>query len=258
MTVSLIVPVSRNEEPFLAQALESADAQTYRDIETIVETDPDGTGAAATRNRGLAKASGEYVAFCDADDYMEPDAIERMVEAMDGTAMVAGSFRKFGLFEMKVQHEPATKGPEELASYVMGNLRNPRSNQMLSGCWAKLYRRRLVTRFPAFTTAEDLMFNFDYLHRHPKARFIPQIVYNNRKHAGSLTTTFDERNKHALFEVVQALGSVEKFLRGHYPEEEIRRAVDNSKIYHAQLYFMRICAHTGKPMNEVFTTLYPC
>lgn len=257
MTVNLILPVHKADE-WLQQCLDSIGAQTYKDIQLIRIDDPQGGGAAAARNRGLDKAKGDFICFVDADDYLEPNAIEVMVKAIDGVDMVAGSFRKFGAFEMTVQHETKVFRPDEIADYVMENLRNPRQHQMLSGCWAKLYRRVLVERFPLLTTAEDMAFNFEYLSRCNSVRFISDIVYHNRKHNGSVTTTFDEKNKPGLFGFLEGLRYVDYFLRDFYFEEERLLAIDNSKMYHSMLYFMRICEQTGLPMNEVFKKLYPC
>jgi len=255
-TVSVIVP-RRPDEPYFDECKASIRKQTYKDIKPIVITDRNGRGPAWARNEGLKLARGKYVAFVDADDYLAPDAIEKMVKAIDGVDMVCGGFRKFGLFEQVVKHKDKTFTPDELAEYVMGNLRNPRSNQMLSGCWAKLYRRELVGLFPPFKTAEDMAFNFEYLYRANSVRFIPDIVYHNRKRKGSLTTSFDEKDKFGLFGVNFGLGYVDHFMRQFYGPVELLMVMDHFKGYHSMLYFMRIVEATKLPMNEVFKKLYP-
>ena len=252
MTVSVIVPFYKAEE-WWPECLHSIRSQDYEDVELIIEYDDEGTGAAAARNRGLDKATGKYVMFVDADDYLEPGAITRLVEAIEGVDMVAGSFRKFGNFEMVVSHPTAMLSMWEVAMYAMSNLKDPRKHQMLSGCWAKLYRRDLIGRFPKLTTAEDMAFNFDYLARCEQVRFIADLVYHNRKRDGSLSTTFDERNKTGLFGFLPALKRVKRFLTGHYTEDEIDDALDNSKVYHTMLYFSRIAGCGG----DTFKKLYP-
>ena len=255
MVISLIVPVYL-AEPWIDECMASIRAQTYKDIELIRVDDPEGTGAAAARNRGLDKATGEYVAFCDADDYLAPDAIEKMVAAMNGVDMVCGSFRKFGKFDAVVQHETKVMSRGHVAEYAMRNLCFPMKYQMLSGCWAKLYRRRKIGRFPALTSGEDLAFNFEYLMKCKEVRFISDIVYHNRKRDGSLTTTFDEKNKKGLFGFLEALGYVRKYLGQFYPEHEVEFALDNSKAYHSALYFMRIMEQTGKSPGDTLMRLY--
>ncbi len=96
--VSVVIPVY-NGERFLAAAIESALEQTYRPLEVIVvddgSTDRSATvarsfagvevidqehaGPGAARNRGIAAASGEFLAFLDADDLMPPDKLELQV-----------------------------------------------------------------------------------------------------------------------------------------------------------------------------------
>ena len=115
----------------------------------------------------------------------------------------------------------------------------------------------MVGRFPELTTAEDMAFNFDYLLLCHRVRFISDIVYNNRKRDGSLTTTFDEKNKMGLFGFMQGLRRTEKFLQMFYGEDTLKSALDNSKLYHSLLYFSRICAQTGGTPREAFLKLYP-
>jgi glycosyltransferase involved in cell wall biosynthesis len=254
--VSVIVPVYQADE-WIDECRQSIAAQTYKDLELIVIDDRQGSGAWAARNKGLRKATGEYVTFCDADDYMAPDAIEKMVAAMDGVDMVCGSFRKFGTFEETVTHPSVLMRDEDVADYVMGNLKSPRHNQMLSGCWAKLYQMDKIVEFPPLTTAEDMAFNFAYLLRCDRVRFMSDVVYNNRKRAGSLSTTFKEDDKPGLFGFLQALEYVRRFLNVYCEKAEITEAIDNSKVYHSMLYFTRICQQTGWTMREALMRLYP-
>ena len=249
--VSVIIPVL--ETKWLQEALESIKAKEYSTVETIVISDKQRSGAAAARNRGLVKASGEYVLFCDSDDYLEPGAIDRLVSEMDGVDMVCGSFRKFGDFEATVTHPTEILTPWQVAQYVMGNLLDPGNKQMLSGCWAKLFRRSLVGKFPDLTTAEDMAFNFDYLMRCNKVKFISDVVYHNRKRQGSLTTTFDTKNSRGLFGFLEGLKHVKNFLSQFYPIDELENALDSSKVYHSMLYFSRI-AGCGR---GTFRKLYP-
>ncbi|MFA5147173.1 MAG: glycosyltransferase [Candidatus Omnitrophota bacterium] len=102
--VSVIIP-TRNRSSFLERAIESVLAQTYKKIELIVVDDAsdDDTagsvmalrekvpglvyirnekpgGGAASRNTGIRKASGEYIAFLDDDDEWMPGKLNAQVD----------------------------------------------------------------------------------------------------------------------------------------------------------------------------------
>ena len=100
--VSIIIPCYNNGQ-FIAQAIDSALAQSYPACETIVIDDGStdsslgiiksygsriqwrtkaNGGAPAARNDGLELARGEYIQFLDGDDLLLPDAVARRLEAM--------------------------------------------------------------------------------------------------------------------------------------------------------------------------------
>jgi glycosyltransferase involved in cell wall biosynthesis len=104
--VSVIVPAF-NAERFIAEAVTSILAQTWRNVECLVVDDGsrDGTpklveeiisrgeprlrllrgantGVAAARNRGVAASNGDFVAFLDADDLWLPRKLERQIDVM--------------------------------------------------------------------------------------------------------------------------------------------------------------------------------
>lgn len=99
--VTVIIPFY-NAEKYLQEAILSVRNQTYPFIELIMIDDgsTDGSfeiaksyeneyvillqqannGACVARNKGLAKAKGEFVKFLDADDFLYPEAIEKQIK----------------------------------------------------------------------------------------------------------------------------------------------------------------------------------
>jgi glycosyltransferase involved in cell wall biosynthesis len=105
MKFSVIIPLY-NKAPYVRKALETVCAQTYHDYEIIVINDgsmdnsaiiaeeylngvegisykilsQQNAGVSVARNNGVAQASGDYIAFLDADDWWEPTYLERMAQ----------------------------------------------------------------------------------------------------------------------------------------------------------------------------------
>lgn len=94
--VTVVIPVGPGHEHLLMDALDSVDAQTYRQWECVVINNtgralpyvpswarllelPQGIGPAAARNAGLAATRASLVLFLDADDYLQPNALDVLV-----------------------------------------------------------------------------------------------------------------------------------------------------------------------------------
>ena len=100
--ISVIVPVYQAEK-LLPACVESVKKQTFSDWELLLVDDgctdaspalcdsyagqdpriralhqPQNAGVSEARNRGLREAAGDYIAFLDADDALEPQALETM------------------------------------------------------------------------------------------------------------------------------------------------------------------------------------
>src|SRR5262245_37117446 len=102
---SIVIP-AYNQAAYLAEALESALAQTHPDLEVIVVDDgstdetadvclrfggaarvrvvrTENRGVAEARNRGIAEATGDYLCFLDADDRYHRGKIARQAAQLD-------------------------------------------------------------------------------------------------------------------------------------------------------------------------------
>lgn len=72
-TITVVIPTIPGREDMLNRALASVDAQKRQPDEVLVVTDPGRTGAAATRNRALAKVETEFILWLDDDDELLPN-----------------------------------------------------------------------------------------------------------------------------------------------------------------------------------------
>lgn len=116
--VSVVVP-AWNAAGWLAETLNSALAQTWRDVEVVVVDDgstdetenvlrryggrvryfrQDNAGQGAARNRGAAESDGEFIAFLDSDDTWLPEKIEAQVALMRAEPAAALAFCNYNAF----------------------------------------------------------------------------------------------------------------------------------------------------------------
>ncbi len=111
--ISVIIPVY-NGEKTIRETIESVLSQTFTDFELIVINDgsQDATlqiveriqdarlkvfsypnsGQATSRNRGIARACGEYISFIDADDLWTPDKLEAQLKALQDNPQAAVAY----------------------------------------------------------------------------------------------------------------------------------------------------------------------
>lgn len=126
-------------------------------------------GVSSARNLGLDNAAGEYVMFCDSDDWVDPTWCEALIwaaEANPDCLPVCNYFRS----------QPAGESVNCAAAYAALDAQIPKSDffslnrQELFGIpWNKIFQRSVLEkngiRFRSdISLGEDLIFNLDYLH----------------------------------------------------------------------------------------------
>ena len=224
--VSIIVPIF-NAEQYLNECLHSILSQTYPDIEVIcindgstdnsaeiikvfADKDPRikiiskaNGGLSSARNEGLKACSGEYIAFVDADDILNKDAVQTMLNTItsdDADILVFGTH----IF-------PANPGSD---SYIKASDKMIPSRRCYLGkdiyeralfeedmcnvyVWNKLYRRTLFESGIQFDEAilfgEDRCFLFDIFPYAHKLTMIADTLYNYRQSTSSLTGKYAKK-----------------------------------------------------------------
>ncbi|MDQ6763316.1 MAG: glycosyltransferase family 2 protein, partial [Bacteroidota bacterium] len=104
-----VVITTYNYASYLPRAIDSVRQQTYSNIEIIVIDDgstddtksvinenpfvryyyQENNGISSARNAGIRQAKGKYLLFLDADDWLEPDAIENNFEVIRDKPQIA-------------------------------------------------------------------------------------------------------------------------------------------------------------------------
>lgn len=76
--ITVVIATIPIRAKMLRKALASVVLQTFQPAAIVVEYDHEHTGAAATKNRGLARVTSEWVAFLDDDDQFMPEHLKKL------------------------------------------------------------------------------------------------------------------------------------------------------------------------------------
>lgn len=216
--VSVIIPFY-NSENTLGKCIESVLNQTYTNIEvilidngsrdkgrTLVEkyalsddrihmTECCGTVSVA-RNTGLSKANGKYIQFVDSDDYPEPDAVERLIEAVEKAekTLVICDYFQFDEEKSDMRNVRPLEGIFSKKQFLRKMLCSPGAHYY-GVLWNKIYDTAIVKEkhitFPEeITLGEDFIFNMEYLKHMEAVECLAVKLYHYWwKRKGALSNT---------------------------------------------------------------------
>lgn len=193
--VSVVIPAYR-PGPWLVETLASVAAQSWRPLEIVLIDDgndvpltepaigevplrlirQDHAGVSAARNRGLAAAQGEFVAFLDADDVWLPDAAAVLARELRGRAACGAVHGRTCRFAAAEPGAPRRLLGSAFHGYNTGSI---------------LYRRAAIERIGGFDRNFAFGEDFDVLVRFQEGGFgralIDDLVLLYRRGHGSTT-----------------------------------------------------------------------
>lgn len=234
--ISIIVPIYKVEK-YLKTCLDSILNQTYRNIEIILVDDgsPDGCseicdayaamddrihvihqpngGVASARNAGLAAATGEWIGWVDADDWIEPDTFAYLLEnalCTDADICICGRFEElrnrtplFGIPEKKLMERT-----DALCALL-------EERYMDSALYDKLWRAELFRdiRFPDGRTYEDLATLYRLFVKAERIMCLSEPKYHYRRRDDGIVgdTSLSNRMNHYLAARQRYGDMIEKF-----------------------------------------------
>jgi glycosyltransferase involved in cell wall biosynthesis len=249
--ISVIIPVF-NAAKYLGQCLESLAGQTYGHFEIILVDDAStdesakicdsfvkrdkrtkvihnikNNGPAAARNLGLAESTGQFVFFADADDFLEKNALDLLMEKQRevGADLLVGNFSKLngreGVLPGDIAFDSAgLLSKEEIITYAKNYLKKPNRFTLFAYCWGKLFKAAIIKNNNIFfdedlRTFEDVAFNFSYLPYADKIFFLKETIYHHRLHPGYSSATMAlGQNPEKLLGYKKALAKIGDFLLG--------------------------------------------
>lgn len=216
--VSVIVPVF-NGEKYIERCIVSILRQTISNIEVIIIDDgstdstaslcddfqskdnrikvihKDNLGLSHSRNVGLKFATGKYIGFVDADDWIAPEMYEELYNLAENndaelcTARYVVTKSERDTFKQLDCSVETLVGMDKLRKYLEFGIAD-RSN-LYSAC-TKLYRKSLFTDivFPENQRFEDMATNYLLINKANKF-----VIYNKKLYYYFMNSTGITRNK---------------------------------------------------------------
>ena len=221
--ISVIVPVY-NVEKYLSECLDSIINQTLKEIEIICVNDgskdnslsilkeyaskdkrikiidKENEGLGYTRKVGLENANGEYILFCDSDDYYaELTAFEELynhIEKLKVDVVIFGFIQKNEIDNLIDYRSNYNIYPQkEVFSYL--DIDNIFLTEVMT--WLKIYSKKFLDNydnwyFPKHTFYEDNPFHYQILFR-SKLSYLNKYFYVYRIRQNSIMTIKNNEKK---------------------------------------------------------------
>lgn len=159
---------------------------------------PKNAGVSACRNKGIGLASGDYILFMDADDWIEPNLLEKVafyLQNQKPDVLAFGVFEDYLDQEQSVYYSNTHTLEKRLAeeSVDFAKMIYELERETLYGYpWNKVYRTSLLQenhiQFPAMSFSEDFFFNAKVYDHAASAMMIPEVLYHYQNQTGDRLT----------------------------------------------------------------------
>lgn len=239
--VSVIIPVY-NAEKYLKRCLDSVISQTFKDIEIIcvndgstddsikildeyrtadarivVSNQRENKGVGASRNAGLNIARGMYISFIDADDWINPDFLEKLytaAEKYEADAVCSEIIRAYPSGRMIKKAEIEKEEVLYTCNEKCQKLEIPKNCYV----WNKFYRKSELDRHKLqfeekLSMCEDVNFTIRFLCFSNKVVTVPGARYYYWVSDKSASRTASDKNQ---IDKLAARADFIKFSRDHH------------------------------------------
>lgn len=258
--ISVIVPVYNTDETYLQNCINSILSQSHQDIELILINDgstngapllcqnaaqndsrvlyltQENAGVSVARNNGLDHATGEYVIFCDGDDFLSDGIIKTLVSAVDNDASMADkdiiffgyvtSYTNREISRVLNSPDMSVFKPEALELAILRG--DKRLGPVEVGApWGKFIKRSVIEngniRFtPGLRKGQDTVFSLHLLSRCKSASYLPVAGYHYRMSTQSISHRF---NPEIVDIMEKTLNAYQGFVDSENKDEEFKDAV---------------------------------
>ena len=273
--ISIIIP-AYNLESCIDHTLKSALNQTFPSLELVLvndgsidntlqiagevlgESDMDyqildqeNQGVSQARNAGIRTARGEYLFFLDGDDYLEPDCLEKMHQALveHHTQTVYTNYVKVTETGDRIEI-PVVKLPEKSSAEHLIKLEL--SMAITFSFCQLLYPRRVVIENdiffnPELRYGEDTDFALRVLAHLDSVAYVPEelIYYVQRKTSTTRKTLLDR------YDFITALEGIKNYYQKNGISEEVVDLIDHNRIPKSIMGNTNFLLDQGLSLKEV-------
>lgn len=195
-------------------------------------------GVSSARNAGIDVADGEYITFCDSDDYLEPDYIETLLKTAKSNPDCGHIWCCFQTVS-GYQKENATSNyssVKPILHYTLQDYMNLHEMWLDASPCNKLYRTDIVqtakVRFPEdLSLGEDWLFNLAYIDASENDRIavITKPLYN---YVRGNNDSLDSKYRQDLLDIYRRLNEecLAHLKKWDMPQEQME------KFYNSQFY----------------------
>lgn len=183
-------------------------------------------GIAAVRNIGLAEATGEYITYCDSDDWMEADAYRMLyTKAKQHRADIAAcDFIHEYVTTQRICRQPYSDNMQE-------NMRRLLDGRIFPSLWASIFRRQMIIENSisfenGLNMGEDLLFNVKAYHHANMITVIHSPYYHYIHTEGSVCT---RRSRNSINSDIAIAGLIKAYLTDNHLQD----------VYHHEITFRK-------------------
>lgn len=272
--ITVVVPIYKVEK-YLEKCIDSIIKQTYENLEIILVDDgsPDkcpqicdeyakndsrirvihkeNGGVSSARNIGMENARGKWIAFIDADDWIEEKYFEKMLDRVktnDADIVLCGYNRVMPNCNIKIN---SNGGDEKVnAKEYLIKVLNPQTGYGF--VHMKIIKKQVIgdTRFDTdLKVGEDALFNIEISKKINTAILVKEALYNYRNNSESVVKKFD---KNYVDKYLKSMVKNRKYIFENYNDEEIKQNYYNFVAFHVMLIAVNYCYHPeNKEKNKL-------
>lgn len=284
--VTVVVPVYNVSDTVLTKCIFSLCNQTLSDIEIMMIDDGSDKscaqlcdvlaeadnrisvvhkangGVSTCRNYGIENAKGEWIAFVDADDWVAPDYLEKLVNASvekEADITICDCVVEYGhksvrnkFFNVNELDSGIVGKDRFILQFLCSRIYDERSSATDSGApWAKIYRKDFLIqnnlRFKEeLRRMQDNIFNLEAYEYASKLYYFGESLYHYRK---SYESGFYKYNSYIKDNYIQVFTYIENYIEKFQKSNKFRKALNYKIIFSMYVILKNDFCHSDNTMT---------